>query len=210
VTKWSLYDNPSARIPFQLRGCDGKLAVYYGTNTDPVKAGFDFLAGLNFDANLCLGYPVIHARVEDYAGSGYRTIFGWIQLVTRMDQDSIDPAQARTTISTSIDIAPAFQELNLPFVCFGNLPQFFDAPCLNINESARLVWTADTFLTTTPLRSAEEPIQCLACFRWGYIETNVPGQSPVILPLEVTSPEAWNKHLPFLAKEYSNWTFEPA
>jgi hypothetical protein len=210
VSKWSLLDNPSAVIPFQLRGCDGRIAVYYGVNTDPVKAGFDFLAGLNFDVDLCRGYPVVHARIEDYSGSGYRTICGWIQLVTRKDQDSTDPAQARTTTSVSIDVAPAFQELNLPFACFGNLPQFFDAPCLNLGDSARLVWTADAFLTTTPLRSPDDPIECLAGFRWGYIETNVPDQAPVILPLEVIGADAWNEHLPFLKKEFPTWTFEPA
>jgi hypothetical protein len=210
MNRWSLFDHLSAEIPFHLRGHEGKIAIYYGQNDDPVKAGFDFLAGLNFDINLCRGYPVIHARVEDYAGSGYRTILGWIQLVTRQDQDAVDPSHARTTTTVSIDVAPAFQKLNLPFTCFGNLPQFFDAPCLNLGESARLVWTADTFLTTTPLRSASDPIELLAGFRWGYIETNVPGESPILLPLQVTGGEAWNAQLDFLRIMYGEWTFSPA
>jgi hypothetical protein len=205
-----LLDQPAAVIPFQLHGREGKLAVYYGVNTDPIQAGFDFLAGLNFDINLCRGYPVMHARIEEYAGSGYRTICGWVQLVTRLDQDNLDPAQARSTTTVSIDLAPAFQEVHLPFVCFGNLPQFFDAPCLNLGSSTRLVWTADTFLTTTPLRSGEEPIECLAGFRWGYIETSQPGQAPALLPLEVTGPEAWNAHLPFLREKYGDWRFVEA
>ncbi len=204
---WSFLEQPSAVIPFRLRGYDGKIAVYYGANSDAVSAGFDFLAGLNFDTNLCHGYPAIHARVEDYGGSGYRTVMAWIQLVTRMDQDSMDPRQAKSRTSVSIDLAPAFQQLNLPFVCFGNLPQFFDAPCMNLNGSARLVWTADTFLVAPPLRSRKEPIERLAGFRWGYIETNLQGQRPTLLPLEVTGAEQWQAHLPFLWEKYPEWTF---
>jgi hypothetical protein len=206
----SLFSHSSSAIPFSLRGRPGTIEVYYRANTDPILAGFDFLAGLDFNLDLCRGYPVIHARIEDYAGSGYRTVCGWIQIVTRVDRDSHDPARARTTTSTSIDIAPAFQELNLPFTCFGNLPQLFDAPCHNLGDSAELLWTADTFLTTTPLRSRSEAIERLAGFRWGYTETDNPAQTPVLLPLEITGPEVWNGHLPFLMLEYSNWTFQPA
>ncbi len=205
-----LFSSPSAVIPFTLRQRAGSLAVYYAANSDPLFAGFDFLAGLNFDVNLCAGYPAIHARIEDYAGSGYRTICGWIQLVTRVDQDSHDPAAARRVTSVSIDLAPAFADTGLPFACFGNLPQFFDAPCRNLNDSAELRWTADTFLTATPLRSRADPIQCLAAFRWGYTETDLPGQPPVLLPLEVTGAAAWNHHLAFLAEQFPDWTFQPA
>jgi hypothetical protein len=210
MSQWPLLDSPSAVLSFHLRGFDGRIGVYYGPNSDAVRAGFDFLAGLNFDVDLCRGYPVIHARVEDYAGSGYRTVMAWIQLVTRVDQDSVDPHQAKSTTSVSIDLAPAFQDLRLPFVCFGNLPQFFDAPCKNLNDSARLVWTADTFLVSTPLRSKEEPITWLAGFRWGYVETNIAGQRPALLPLEATGPEQWNTHLPFLREAYPEWVFEAA
>ena len=81
MNNWHLYDKAAAVIPFNLRGFDGSVAVYYGVNDDPAKAGFDFLAGLNFDINLCLGYPVIHARIESYAGTGYRTFCGWLQVL---------------------------------------------------------------------------------------------------------------------------------
>jgi hypothetical protein len=206
----SLFASPSAVVPFRLRGFSGSLAVYYAANNDPAQAGFDFLGGLGFNLDLCRGYPVIHARVEEYAGSGYRTVCGWIQVVTRYDRLSNDPAAARETKSLSCDIAPAFQDLNLPFACYGNLPQFFDAPCHNLNGSAELRWVADTFLTTTPLRSRAESIECLAGFRWGYIETAGPARPPRLLPLEITGAQAWNEHLAYLRQEFSAWTFQPA
>lgn len=207
--QWSIYASPSAEIPFTLRDYPGILRVYYGVNTDAVKAGFDFLGGLNFNPDFCKGYPVVHARIEDYAGSGYRTVCAWIQVVTRVDIDSHDAA-ANAVITASLDIAPAFEGLGLPFVCLGNLPQFFDAPCHNLNASAELRWTADTFLTTMPMRSRDEAIQCLASFRWGYDENDLPGTLPVQHPLEVTSGDAWNHHLPFLRGEFPGWTFQDA
>ena len=133
MQSWKLFDRATV-IPFMLRGREGRVGVYYGANDDPVKSGFDSL-NLNFDTNLCRGYPAIHACIEEYAGSGYRTVCGWIQIVTRVDFNG----QGGAVTSVSLDIAPAFQDLDLPFACFGNLPQFFDAPCLNLGGSAELL-----------------------------------------------------------------------
>jgi hypothetical protein len=206
TNQWDLFNQPCAVIPFTLRDRPGKVAVYYGANTDHMLAGFDFLTGINFDLRLCRGYPLVHARIEEYTGSGYRTVCAWMQVVTRVDAAAHDPAAARVR-SQSIDVAPAFQELDLPFTCFGNLPQFFDAPASNLNGSAELTWTADTFLTTTPLRSRNDPIERLAGFRWGYSETDTPGSLPVLQPLEVTGTQVWNDLLPFLRGRFTGWSF---
>jgi hypothetical protein len=207
---WNLFAAPAAHIPFTLQGYPGLLRVYYGTNTDAAKSGFDFLAGLRFNPDICKGYPVVHARIEDYAGSGYRTVCAWIQLVTRVEGSAHTQPAAQGQHSVSRDIAPALEDLAMPFVCLGNLPQFFDAPCMNLNDSAWLRWSADTFLTTLPMRSRDEAIQCLAAFRWGYDENNLPESTPVLHPLQVTGAEAWNSHLPFLRGAFPHWRFMEA
>jgi hypothetical protein len=210
MNHWSLYDKVTELIPFSLGEFDGQAAVYYGVNDDPAKVGFDFLAGVDFDTSLCYGYPVIHARIERYAGTGIRTFLGWIQIVTSLYSSSHIWENAQTERFVSVDICPALSASDLPFYAFGSYPQLFDAPCHNLGEHAQLCWTADTFLTTIPIRSREESITRLLGFRWGYIETDVPDQQPILLPLEVTGPDAWNEHIPFMSKEYPTWRFQPA
>jgi hypothetical protein len=210
ANNWSFYDKPTELVPFSLRGYNGKVAVYYGSNDDPQKVGYDFLAGSNFDFNMCCGYPVIHARIEQYEGSGIRTFLGWLQIVTGVRSHAHDPKKAQTATSVSVDICPTMRESDIPFYSFGSLPQVFDAPCHNLGEYAELHWTADTFLTTLPIRSRDEEISWLAGFRWGYIENDLPDQKPVLLPLEITGAQAWNRHISFLQKEYSRWRFKPA
>ena len=210
MSNWSFYDRAAQLIPFQLRGYRGQVAVYYGVNDDPRKAGFDFLTGLNFDIDLCRGYPAMHARIQSYEGSGYRTFCGWVQIVTSVYQDSHDRAKAQTKTFVSVDVGPAFRESDMPFASFGNLSQFFDAPCHNLGEYVELCWTADTFLTTVPTRSRDEQISRLLGFRWGYIESDVPDQKPTLLPLQVTDAEVWNGHIPHLVKGYSRWKFRRA
>jgi hypothetical protein len=208
MDEWSWHDRTAASIPFTLKGRKGQVAVSYGMNDDPVKAGFDSLPGLNFDIDRCRGYPAMHARIESYEGSGYRTFCGWIQIVTNIYLDSHEPGQATPETFVSIDVAPAFQELKIPFASHGNLPQFFDAPCLNLGGYAELRWTADTFLTSIPTRSRDEEIAWLLGFRWGYTENDIPGESPTLLPLEVTDAQVWNQHLPFLREQYESWKFK--
>lgn len=198
-----------AMIPFTLAGRQGQVAIYYGPNHDVVKAGFDTLLGIPFPIALCAGYPAMQARIESYAGSGYRMICGWIQIVTREElteagQDWIDARRA-----CSVDVAPVMSESGLPFAVFGALPSFFDAPCRNLGNNVALKWTADTFLTTTPFRSRDEEITWLLGFRWGYYEYASSLDRPVaVLPLEVTDAAAWNGHLPFLRREYAAWKFK--
>lgn len=78
MNTWSLYDKATKLIPFNLNGYNGEVAVYYGKNDYPVKAGFDILPGLNFDIDLCRGYPVVHVKIENYEGSGTeRSVVGY-------------------------------------------------------------------------------------------------------------------------------------
>ena len=210
MNDWSFYNCAAELIPFKLKGYNGIVSVYYGVNNDPIRVGFDSLAGIHFDLQLSRGYPVIHARVENYEGSGYRMFCGWIQIVTSIYLDSHDHEKARSETFVSADIAPSIEESEIPFASYGYLPQLFDAPCRNLGNYAELRWTAHSFLTTVPLRSRDEEITCLAGFRWGHLETDVPDEKPALLPLEVTDGKAWNQHLAFLRQQYSHWRFKSA
>lgn len=204
----SWYQTRQTTIPFTLKDYPGQVTVHYGENTDPVKAGFDALDGLTLDLAETIGYPCVHATIEQYAGSGYRTLCGWIQIVTDDWYADVteDAHPVRHAIST--DVAPAMASLDLPYACMGNLPQFFDAPCQNIADYARLVWMADTFLTTVPMRSRQESIRCLLGFQWGYVEYAKHLNRPVgILPLQVTGTQTWAHHLPFLRQRFPDWRF---
>ena len=206
MNTWSLYNKLAESIPFNLHGYNGRVSVYYGKNDDPVKAGFDSFEGLDFDLNLLCGFPAIHGKIK-YEGSGYRTYCGWIQIVTDDFYRSYDEKKGEKFIS--VDVSPSMRDSNFPFVSFGHLPQFFDAPALNIGKYAKLRWVADTFLTTVPIRSKKEAISWLLGFRWGYIEYDKPEQKPTtLLPLEVTGPDVWNSHLPLLKKEFKTWRFK--
>jgi hypothetical protein len=195
-------------IPFTLESRTGRVAITYAATQDPIAAGFDAIPNLPFDVTLCRGYPNLHAVIERYDGSGYRGLCGWIQVVTgkRYHADNADAAPADTSID--LDKLPSIGDMDLPFAAFGYLPEWFDAPCRNLNGYDRLHWTADTFLTTIPLRSRDEKIQRLAGFRWGYVEYAPEVRRPVsLLPLTVTGADAWNSLVPFLGKSSPGWRF---
>lgn len=205
MNMWSLYNEPTMIIPFKHYKHDGRIVIYYGENEDPVKAGFDIIPNLEFDINLCRGFPVIHARIE-YSGLGYRQLFGWIQITTNEYYQSGEKGKVKRL--SSIDIVPSMQDLSFPFASFGNLPEIFDSPCCNIGNNAKLRWVADTFLTTVPRRSIEEKISYIKGFRWGYIEYADPKQNPPsILPLQTISKDVWNSHLSLLKKQFKKWKF---
>lgn len=198
-------------IPFTLAERSGRLAVTYGVTEDPVAAGFDVVPGIPFDIKLCRGYPNIHAVIDTYGGSGYRGFCGWIQVITGKRYRAVDDNKPPAQVEVDIDRLPAVADIDMPFAALGHLPEWFDAPCRNLNGYKRLHWTADTFLTTIPIRSRKESIRRLAGFRWGYAEYDPAAHRPVApLPLEVTDREAWNGLLPFLRKASPGWRFTAA
>jgi hypothetical protein len=115
-------------IPFTLHGRGGSVALYYGPNEDAVKAGFDALPGIDFPVDLCLGYPVMQAQIESYAGSGYRTLCGWIQIITREDYAKGDAERTNLQRSRSVDLPPSMEGTGIPWACFGSLPSLFGRP----------------------------------------------------------------------------------
>jgi len=193
-------DNFISRIPFTHHGKAGQIEVHYKSNNDPVKTGFDILKNLNFELHESLGYPTMHAKIIDYQGTGYRTSFAWIQVVTTYCQSS-EPIENKYI---DVDVAPDLYNLGIPFYSFGNLPEIFDAPCHNIGSNLRLKWVADTFLTTMPDRSNNETISYLAGFKWGYVEHRSTDNLPVvILPLEITDGASWNHCLELLRDQFN-------
>lgn len=201
----SLYKKPAMVIPFKLYKHGGRVVIFYGKNDDPVKVGLDIIPNLNFDINLCRGFPVIHARIN-YSGHGYRQLFGWIQIVT--DEYYKSKEKGRKERRIFVDLIPSMLTSGIPFASFGFLPELFDAPCYNIGNYAKLRWIADSFLTTVPMRSKKEKISYIAGFRWGYIEYDNPKQNPPsMLPLQAISKDVWNSHLSLLKKQYKKWKF---
>jgi hypothetical protein len=191
--------------------CDrsGELEVRYRPLRNPVDAGFDAIPNLSFDIGLAIGYPEMTAKIIKYAGSGARTLFGWIQIVTNERISKTLPVGSKATTTTICDILPSMMGARIPFMFFGEMPQVYDAPCRNLGDSAELKWYADTFLTNVLIRSQNEPINCLAAFRWGYNEDETPRPQPIeLLPLTVEGQETWRMQVPFLKKEYPDWYFD--
>ena len=194
----------AVQIPFEHNGRRGAVAVTYGVTDDPRASGFDILPGMKFDVAQCRGYPTIHGVIDSFEGTGYRTLCGWIQIITGVRTGGGKPPET----SISVDKLPAMDGIAIPFMSVGNLPQMFDAPCRNLDGYDSLHWTADTFLTTVPIRSRDESINRLLGFRWGYTENADPARHPVTrLPLTVTTAREWNSLLPALRKEYPGWRF---
>ena len=201
-------DLPVTSIPFTLFDRRGQLAVRYGVTVDPEALGFDVIPGLGFHPEACRGYPTIHARIEHYRGAGYRTLCGWIQVITAERHRAGTAAATSPDTSIAVDQIPSMLGIDMPFAITGFLPELFDAPCGNLNGYERLRWTADTFLTTVPLRSRSEPIRRLAGVRWGYVTDTAHTDRPVSpLPLEVTDGRAWNAVLTLLRTRFPDWRF---
>jgi hypothetical protein len=150
----------------------------------------------------------MHARIEAFAGTGYRMFCGWIQVVTRECLADVAAGWEQAERTSSLDLPPTLGETGVPFAVQGPLPALFDAPCMNLGGCAALRWTADSFLTTLPLRSREEEITPLLGFRWGYCEYAPGSGRPVELtPLEVTGIQVWKSHLALLRRDCAGWRF---
>ena len=166
------------------------MAVTYAVTDEPA-VGFDSVPKLGFAMDACRGSPTIHGVIERYGGGGYRTLCGWIQVVTGRDCRTISEGTAPAETSISVDQLPSMDDVDVPFASFGFRPEVFDAPCGKLNGSAHLHWAADPILTAVPRRSRSEPIQRLAGFRWRYRNDEPSTHRPVsTLPLEVTGADA--------------------
>jgi hypothetical protein len=198
-------------IPFTLYGRTGKVTVTYGVTEDMVASGYDVVLKPGFDPAMCRGYPTVKSAIDAYSGAGYSTLWGWIQVVTAAYYGPGGEGATPVETTSSVDKLPSMMDIDVPFASFGNSPQAFDAPCRNLNGHTVLRWTADTFLTTVPIRTRDEEIHRVIGFRWGYREYDPESHRPVApMPLEVTGRAAWNACLPVMRTNCPSWRFAGA
>ncbi len=110
---------PSLVLPFELRGFNGKVNVYYRGNTDPERWGCHFLK-VPFDHHDFEGFPVFQADME-FSGEGCAAVMGWVQLVTVHDFTT-------NKQSASVDQSPIFWKADHPFYEFGYKADVFRYP----------------------------------------------------------------------------------
>ena len=178
-------------IPFEHGGAVGTVDVDYRAGRDVDEIGFAGVA-VGFDAERFVGFPVVEAHLS-YEGTGYRRLFGWLQLIIR----DADDGSGR---DVSVDTTPALADIDFPLAAYGYLPTWYDAPANPDHPDG--TWTAETFLVVVPVR--ERVVSMITGFRWGY---RLRSGRPSLLPVEPIEPSAWTAHLGLLATRYPIWRF---
>jgi hypothetical protein len=189
---------PDLILPFLLRGHAGRVLVRYGANRDAAALGFGDL-GLPFEIGLAHGFPVCEAEVE-FAGSGYFAAMGWIQVVT---VEAIAPERFSFA---EVDTYPALRSADSPFVTFGHLPRFFDAPGPNPPRTDE-TWTAETFLAVCSDVARTKRVQPVLGFRWGY-QLGSMCATPKLL--EIAIQDDWIRCTATLEEQFPTWEYLPA
>ncbi len=177
-------------VPFSWRTSDGMARITCVPNTDPEHWGCWW--------PVAEGFPVCTATV-DHADRGYRSMFGWVQLVRSTDNDSAGR-------NFEIDPFALFGDAPSPFCWYGQHPVLFDAP--SRPERRPLDWVAHSFLATTPLdevMSTGRRVVPLIGFSWGFTDD---GSSRVTLhDLVILGDGEWTAHLDLLRTTYPLWLF---
>lgn len=187
-------------IPFLLNDRNGCIEVEYKENTDIQESGFDMFSPNDFDPNIALGYPTMHAYVKEYEGTGYRTSSGWIQILRSSYYRTVSE---QVPLSSEICI-----DYGKPFFAYGYPSEIYDAPASNLNSHAKMNWIADTFFVPLPARWNNHTISFLCGFRWGYDDALVDGKHCVgIHELQVLDKSAWAEVLPLLKEKCPDHNF---
>jgi hypothetical protein len=178
---------------FEWDGLTGNVDVECIPNDDP--AGYGTFAA---DA---LGFPVCTATV-DYPRRGYRSMFGWVQLVRSTDNESRGE-------QFEVDPFALFGDAGSPYCWYGTEPTLFDAP--SRRDRAPLAWLSYSFLATTPIDEllAGNPrrVVPIAGFSWGF---DLHDDDTVVLrAIDALDPTAWESVVEVLRAEYPSplWTF---
>lgn len=136
-------------MTFEVDGRHGRVHVRCDVTTDPVAVG----AGSG-----AKGLPHLTAQVE-YDGVGYRTLFGWVQLVKSTDNTSNGRA-------FEMDPFEPFAHFPSPYCYYGFEPTLFDAP--SRQEHNELNWVANSFLTYLPPGLDDRSVFPVLGFSWGF------------------------------------------
>ena len=189
------------KIPFTLREIENTIEVVYKKNDSAIESGFDIL-NVPFDLDFCLGYPVMHAKIN-MVSTGYRRYCGWVQLVMREYFSSETLSKPDENILSIDTNDPASI-----YLAIGSPPELYDAPCYNLNENVKGKWTAYTYLVDVPSRMNNHKMSCLAGFQWGYEEAIKNGNLLVSMQeiIEIGQPE-WEKHIPCLKETYPQYEY---
>lgn len=180
------------RSEFSWAGLAGEVRVEVVANIDPAALGCPPSAA---------DFPVCMATI-DYPPRGYRSLFGWVQLVRSTDNDSA---------GTRFEMDPfaLFGDAPSPYCWYGTAPILFDAPWRPIRVP--LHWTAYSFLATTPLeevlRGAPRMVVPLYGFSWGFDITDDVVRLHDVVALD---PDAWMAQLEVLRASYPYWHFADA
>ena len=178
---------------FEWEGKSGVIDVECVPNDDP--------AGYGAVGAIAEGFPVCTATVR-YPKRGYRSMFGWVQLVRSTDN-------ATGGAEFEPDPFALFGDAHSPYCWFGTEPTLFDAP--SRFDAAPREWLSYSFLATTPLHEVlmgnPRRVVPLAGFSWGF-EHGDDG-CIVLQDVEALTATHWRTVVPVLRDEYPSprWTF---
>jgi hypothetical protein len=189
--------NSLLHIPFELLGVRNEIEVIYKANESAIESGFDTLADLPFDPNLCIGYPTVHAYVKEMKSTGYRRRCAIIQLVKR-EYFSSDTLTQPDEVNISVDSLTG-----VIYQAIGDPAEIYDAPCNNLNGNVKGTWTAYTYFVDVPSRINGWVLSFLAGFQWGYKEALIDGKLTVqMLDIKEVDITQWREHIPCMKAEY--------
>ena len=180
-------------IPFRMRNKENTLIVEYKEMQSPEESGF-WALNVPFDVNKCIGYPMVHAYFEDMNLKGYERYCGFIQIMRWEEINTVD-GEERVNVRYELDCPDTIR----PYFCIGYPAELFDAPCCNLGNNEKLIWTAYTYLVDPPTRMNDNQLTFLAGFSWGYTESidGVEG----ILDFKVLHEDAWKAHRQYIDNE---------
>ena len=188
--------DPAARnmdLPFSWRGNEGLVRIECVPNLDPDQWGSSTSA--------THGFPVCTATV-DYPSLGYRSLFGWVQLVRSTDNESAGDR-------FELDPFALFGDSLNPYCWYGTRPILFDAPSRATRQP--LEWVAHSFLATTPLEEIGQlkprRVVPVVGFSWGFTDD---GSAVTLHALSSLSRDEWAMHLDLLRDTYKWWLFADA
>ncbi|MCM1124526.1 MAG: hypothetical protein NC416_18280 [Eubacterium sp.] len=181
-------------VPFILREKVNKIYIDYQPMPDAQEAGFTALK-LPFDVNDCLGYPMLHAYFGNSTLRGYERYCAWIQIIERREYTAIS-SESPANISFELDASAEMKKHKLPYFGIGYPAEFFDAPCKNLGDSAKLDWRAYTYLVDPPSRMNGSQLVFLTGFTWGYTEDQ--SGNIHLLDFKILSEDKWTEHQKYI------------
>ncbi|KAH8685437.1 hypothetical protein BGZ60DRAFT_395186 [Tricladium varicosporioides] len=214
---------------FKCRDQPGEIHITLQPNLDPVHAwGLDLIypsiPASSFQDQF-FGFPVIHAEIEyptltpesQHSGSGYGSLFGWIQVVKTV---KLDDKATDNWGEWEMDIYPSFKQgSNSPFAYWGHKPALFDAPARLLRKDQEyqgLKWRAQSFLCIIEDAGLGRSVRVCpgGGFGWGFDIDAIPGNKGGTSreihivdakPLDLET--EWDGRVDLLRRLYPDWAF---